>query len=429
MRYDDFVRWQEAHEQNESLNYWKELLKDAPPLLEVATDRPRPATPSYQSGSESLQLKPELRARINELSERAGVRSATTLLAAWQALLARYSDSDDIVVGVAQSGRKLPGTEKLIGPLSNTLVVRTGLGGNPTFGELIERVEERLRAAEAHADVQFEKIVEELQPVRNMSYAPVVQVMFSAGVSEAQTQEWDGVTFEPLALASDSTNLDLKLELSDGPELNAKLSYNADIFDAQTIRSMLQHYEELLEQTVGQFEARLSEFTLLTSRELRQVVGGWSRGADVAMEWQTLPQMFEEQVERSRHDTALVFEGTELSYEQLNQRANQLAHYLKDLGVGADTAVGVLMERSVEMVVALLGVVKAGGAYLPLDPEYPVERLSWMLDNARSPVLLTQQPLKDKLPETTAKVFCLDSDWDTLAHKSTENPINEATFE
>ena len=427
MQYEDFVRWQEEQDWTNGLSYWKELLKDAPPLLEVPTDRARPAMPSYEGRSESLRLQAGLSERIKSLSAQAGVTFATTLLAAWQLLLALYSDSNDIVVGVAQPRRRLHGTEKLIGPLSNTLVLRTAMGGNPTFVQLLERVNEALSAAEAHAEVQFEKLVEELHPNRNLSYAPVVQVMFGAAGSEPQRQEWGGVTFESLEIASESTNLDLRLELSDGPELIARLSYNADLFDAQTIRAMLEHYEKVLEQAVS--GAQLSELTLLTSRERQQVLGEWSRGAEVAVNWQTLPQMFEEQVERSPHDTALVFEGAELSYEELNRRANQLAHYLKDKGVRADTAVGVLMERSVEMVVALYGVVKAGGAYLPLDPEYPVERLSWMLENAQSAVLLTQKHLQDKLPETNAQVLCLDSDWDVVAAKSTDNPVNEATID
>jgi amino acid adenylation domain-containing protein len=428
MQYEDFVRWQEEQDWTEGLNYWKELLKAAPPLLEVATDRARPAMPSYEGRSESLQLQAGLSERIKSLSDEAGVTFAATLLAGWQLLLARYSDSDDIVVGVAQRGRRLHGTEKLIGPMSNTLVLRTGLGGNPTFAELMERVKEAFGAAETHAEVQFEKLVEELHPNRNLSYAPVVQVMFDVAESAPQSQEWGGATFESVQIGSESTNLDLSLELSVGPELNAKLSYNADLFDAQTIRAMLEHYQKVLEQAVEQSGAHLSELTLLTDKERPHVLDLWSQGAEVAVKWQTLPQMFEEQVERSPHDTALVFEGIALSYEELNQRANQLAHYLKDRGVGADTAVGVLMERSVEMVVALYGILKAGGAYLPLDPEYPVERLSWMLDNARSPVLLTQKHLKDKLPETTAKVLCLDSDWAIVAAASTDNPVNDATI-
>jgi len=203
VQYEDFVQWQEEQDQAEGLSYWKELLKDAPPLLEVATDRARPATPSYRAGSESLQFQSELSEGIKELSERIGVRSSTTLLAAWQTVLARYSDSKDIVVGVAQPGRKMRGTENLIGPLSNTVVVRTGFEGNPTFAQLIDRVEETMRAAESHAEVQFEKLVEELHPVRNMSYAPVVQVMFRVGVSELEPREWGGVRFEPLALERD----------------------------------------------------------------------------------------------------------------------------------------------------------------------------------------------------------------------------------
>ena len=427
MQYEDFVRWQEQ-ERTESLNYWKSLLRDAPSLLELTTDRPRPAIRSYQAGSESLQLKPALIERIKELSEVAGVRLSTPLLTGWQVLLARYSESDDIVVGVGRPGRKLSGTEKLIGPLSNTLVLRTGLGGNPTLGQLMERVEEMLCAAELHGELQFEELVEELQPIRDLSYAPVVQVMFSEDGSEPQPQEWGGVRFEPLAIGSESTSLDLKLELSDvGPAFNARLIYNTDLFDADTIRTMLEHYEELLEQTVEQSGARLSELTLLTSRERQQVLGKWSRGAEVAVKWQTLTQIFEGQVERTPQDTAIVFEGAKLTYEELNSRANQLAHHLRARGVGPEIAVGVLMERSLEMVVALLAVLKAGGAYLPLDPDYPVDRLSWMLENAQVPLLLAQQHLTDKLPENIAPVLCLDSDWEAFALESKENPVNETT--
>jgi amino acid adenylation domain-containing protein len=427
MQYADWVRRQEEPERGANLKYWKERLSDAPPLLELVTDRPRLELRSYEGESASRKFKVGLCKKLNELSERVGVKLQTTLLAGWQILLSRYSDSEDIVVGIPQSGRAVPGTERLIGPLSNTLVLRTDLGGEQSFVQLLERVREVVREAEG-APVQFEGLVEELQPLRNLSYAPVVQVMFGKGEGEPEEPEWGGVSFERMALESKSTSLDLQLEIAEVEgELLATLGYNSDVFEAQTIRTMLEHYEKLLEEVVAHPDGRISELTLLTTRERQQVVGEWGQGEAAAVIWQTVPQMFEEQVEHSGENTALVFEGSELSYEELNSRANQLAHYLRAQGVGPEVPVGILLERSVEMVVALLAVLKAGGAYLPLDPDYPVDRLSWMLENSQAPLLLTQQHLTGKLPENIARVVCLDSGSEAFAHGSTENPVNETT--
>ncbi len=410
------------------LSYWKEKLAGSPPLLDLPIDRTRPATGTYRGGHHSLTLSSSLSKSIKALSRREDAPLSMTLLAAFQSLLYRYTEQDDIVVGCPDAGRAKVGTERLTGLFVNTSVLRTDLSGNPTFRELLGRVREVASEAHAHGGLSFEKLAEELRPGGDLNRTPLFQVMFRlrndstepVGVQDFGMDdfEFDGLIARP----------DLALDIVDKPEgLCCSLEYNADLFDASTIKRMAGHFQRLLEGITADSNQSISTLPLLTEAERRQLLVEWNdTRADYPRDL-CIHQLFEAQVERTPDATAVVFEDQQLTYRELNARANQLAHYLRERGVRPDTLVGICAERSLEMVIGLLGVLKAGGAYVPLDPSYPKERLAFMLEDTHVPVLLTQYRLLEDLPRHGAHVFSLDTDWGSLAEESEDNVVSGAT--
>lgn len=352
-----------------------------------------------------------------------------TLLAAFQVLLSRYTNQDDVVVGSPIANRTRVETEGLIGPFFNNLILRTDLSGDPTFRELLERVRETTLGAYAHQDLPFEKLVEELQPERSLSHTPLFQVMFTLLNAPTSTLELPGLTLRPVDVSNGTSKYDLVLDMIEEKEgLQGRLYYSTNLFDATTVGRMMGHFETLLQGILAHPDQRISTLPLLTEAELKQL-SEWNDtqidfGSDVC-----LHSLFEQQVERDPDAVAVRFEDQQLTYGELNGRANQLAHHLQALDVGPDVLVGLCVERSIEMMVGILGILKAGGAYVPLDPEYPQERLAFMLDDSRVPVLLTQQRLVEKLPETVAHIISLDADWDRIARENAENPVSGARAE
>ncbi|MBW4632889.1 MAG: amino acid adenylation domain-containing protein [Iphinoe sp. HA4291-MV1] len=428
IQYADFAAWQREWLSGEvlqtQLDYWKQQLAGAPPLLELPTDRPRPAVQTFQGGIEEFQLSWELTLKLKTLSQQSGVTLFMTLLAAFTTLLSRYSGQEDIVVGSAIANRNHSEIESLIGFFVNTLVLRTQLQGNPTFSELLERVREMTLGAYAHQDLPFEKLVEELQPERSLSYSPLFQVMFILQNTPGEELELPGLTITPFVGQEEVTAThDLLLSMEETEAgLSGELVYNSDLFDATTIARMIAHFQNLLEGIVANQEQSVAQLPLLSTAEQHQLLFEWN---DTQVEYPTdkcIHQLFEQQVERTPDAVAVVFENQQLTYQQLNARANQLAHYLKTLGVEPEILVGICVERSLEMIVGLLGILKAGGAYVPLDPAYPQERLSFMLSDSQVKVLLTQQKLAANLPEHTAPVVCLDADWGVICGQTQDNP-------
>ena len=427
VQYADFAVWQRQWFSGEilktQLDYWKEQLKNAPNLLQLPTDRPRKAVQTFPGRYYYAAFDKELSAELTALSKRSGVTLFMTLVAAFQTLLYRLSSDDDIVVGTPVAGRNRREIEGLIGFFVNTLVLRTNLGGDPSFEELLGRVREVALQAYTHQDLPFEQLVQTLQPTRDLSYTPLFQVMFvldDAGGSSVKLPE---LTVSSYSVELGTAKFDLTLSMektADG--LAGVWEYNADLFDRATIARMAGHFQTLLEAIVANPQQKVSSLPLLTEQERHQLLVDWNNTTKEYPSHKCIHQLFEEQVELTPDAEAVLFEDKQLTYRELNQRANFLAHHLRNLGVGPEVLVGIYVERSLEMVVGLLGILKAGGAYVPLDPAYPPERLAFMLEDASVGVLLTQARLVESLPKYQGRIVCLDTDWEIIERQSEENP-------
>ncbi|HEX8921031.1 MAG TPA: condensation domain-containing protein, partial [Pyrinomonadaceae bacterium] len=426
IQYADFAVWQrewlEGEVLEKQLGYWREQLGGAPPVLELPTDKARPAMQSFSGAVYEFELGQELRKGLEALSRREGATLFMTLLAAFQTLLGRYSGQTDIVVGSPVANRNRAETEGLIGFFVNMLVLRTDLSGNPSFRELIGRVRETALGAYAHQDVPFEKLVEELQPERDMSRSPLFQVVFVLQNAPMPNLELPGLTLSPVEIDSSTTHFDIMLMMEESEHgLSGWIEYNTDLFEETTIRRMQQHLEILLRAVIVNPEQHVSQIPLLDVTERRQLLHDYNQTATDFPRHSSIHQLFEQHASDTPDAVALVFKDQSLSYRELNEKANQLAHHLRKLGVGVETPVAVCAERSIELIVGLLAILKAGGVYVPLDPSYPLERLSLMLDEVQPPVLLTQEHLADELPATWAHVLSLDTDWETIGQESTAN--------
>jgi amino acid adenylation domain-containing protein/FkbH-like protein len=434
IQYADYAHWQREWLQGEvlerQLSYWKQQLAGAPAVLELPADYPRPALQTFRGAHQSLTFSPELTTALKALTQREGVTLFMALLAAFEILLSRYSRQDEIIIGTPIAGRNRAETESLVGFFVNTLVLRTDLSGNPTFAELLKRVREVALGAYAHQDVPFELLVEELQPQRDMSRTPLFQVMMvlhNAPMAESQTKT--GLELGSISIENQTAKFDLTLALSETADgrLHSVWEYNTDLFAPATVERMMKHFEVLLDGVARNPERQLSEFHLLSNEEREQILFGWDSTAEYPQD-KCIHQLFEQQVDRTPNAVAVIIDQEQVTYKDLNERANRLAHHLQSLGVCPETLVGICVARSVEMVVGLLGILKAGGAYVPLDPAYPRERLSFMIEDAQVSVLLTQQALLDSLPSHSGHTLCLDSDWPlAVASSSACNPLSETT--
>ena len=431
LQYADFAVWQRQWLEGEVLEsqlaYWKQQMQGAPALLELPTDRPRPAVQTNQGASQVLVFSELLTGALKALCRQENVTLFMLLLAAFNTLLYRYTGQDDIVVGTTISGRNRAEIEELVGFFVNTLVMRTDVSGNPVFREVLGRVREVALGAYANQDLPFDQLVEELQPERNLSHTPLFQVMFQLQNTPVPSLESPELTFSPLKFNIETTKFDLTLAMMDGEDgLRANLTYNVALFDESTIARMLRHFQTLLEGIVAEPDQRLSDLPLLTEAEQHQLLVGWNATRTDYPKEHCIHQLFEAQVERSPNAIAVVFEEQQLSYQELNIRANQLAHYLQRLGVKPEVLVGVCLERSLEMIVGLLAILKAGGAYVPIDPTYPQERIALIVQDAQLKVLLTQQHLIEHLPKHLTTPILLDTDWEAIARESSRNPISNS---
>jgi amino acid adenylation domain-containing protein len=424
IQYADFAVWQrewlEGQRLEEQLDYWKQQLAGSPPVLELPTDKPRPPVQTYRGAHETLLLSESLSRSLKELSRREGATLFMTLLTAFSTLLSRYSGQADILIGTPIANRTRAETEELIGFFVNTLVLRTRLSGEPTFRELLKRVREAALGAYEHQDMPFEKLVEELQPERSLSHSPLFQVMLDLQNAPMQALELQGLKLTPLEFDSQTAKFDLSLTMGEAETgLSGLLEYNTDLFDAATIKRMLKNFQTLLSSIAANADAPLSRLPLLAEAEKRQLLVEWNdTRTDYASAVGCIHELFEQRAEEAPHAVALCFGEQALSYGELNERANRLAHYLRRLGTGPEVLVGICLERSIEMVVGLLGILKAGGAYVPLAPTHPKERLALMLDDAQVKVLLTQESLLAQLPEHKATKICLDRDWTMIVEES-----------
>jgi amino acid adenylation domain-containing protein len=427
IQYADFASWQRQHLSAEivdsQLSYWKTRLGDSLPVLQLPTDHPRPVTPTFRGAKQYLVLSKNLTEELKTLSQQQGVTLFMTLLAAFKTLLYRYTGQDDIVVGTVAAVRNRPELEPLMGYLLNTLVLRTSVSGRPTFQQFLARVRDVTLGAMAHKDLPFEKLVEAVLSSRDIGQNPLFQVAFSLDPSMPEIEL--GWTLTQSDIDNGTAKFELYLGLEEKPEgLIGRIEYRTDLFDAPTIERMIGHFQTLLEGIVANPLERISELPLLTETERHQLLVDWNDTQTDYPKDKCLHQLFEEQVEQTPNHVAVVFEDQQLTYRELNRKANQLAHYLQTLGVKPEVLVGIGVERSIAMVIGLLGILKAGGAYLPLDPAYPKARLAFMLEEAQVPVLLTQSSLKQKLPETKAQIVCLDVEAKTLSQFAQENVVS-----
>ena len=432
IQYTDFAVWQREWLQGEVLEtqlaYWKQQLAGYPPILNLPTDHPRPAMQTYPGASQSSVLTEELTTGLRSLSRKEGATIFMILLAAFQAMLYRYTTQDDIVVGTPIAGRTRAEIEGLIGLFINTLVLRTDLSGNPTFQELLGRVRETALGAYNHQELPFEKLVEELQPARDFSFPPLFQVMFNMHNFANSDLEMPGLTVEQLLPPELNAQFDLALNAVErNGGIHLKLIYNTDLFEAATVRRMLGHFKMLLEDIVENPNQRLSSLSLLAEDERHQLLVAWNETQRDFPKDLCIHELFEAQIEGTPEAVAVIFEDEQLTYRQLNLRANQLAHYLKKHGIGPETVVGICVERSLEMVVGLLAILKAGGAYVPLDPAYPAERLDFMIKDASMQLLITQKEfMKGHLPSHIEALY-LDEKRNNIAQENTENPTVNTT--
>lgn len=456
IQYGDYVRWQREWLQGDVLEqrlfYWKNQLNNVPKLLNLPTDHPRPTQQSFGGASLSMILSKELSDKLNALSRQEGVTLFMILLAAFQALLYRLSGQDDIVVGSPIAGRNRSEFEGLIGLFLNTLVLHTDLSGNPSFRELLKRVRKVTLGAYAHQDVPFERLLQEMRLERSLSYTPLFQAMFVLLNTPDSELKLSGLTTSWLdnrfKLQRTTSMFDLFLWIYESPDgLYGKVSYNTDLFEAITIQRTIDHFRILLESIVGEPDQSITVFPLLRVEEREQILVEWNNTQTGYPQDRFVHQLFEEQVERTPDAVAVVLERQQLTYRELNTRSNQLAHYLKNRGVGIETPVGICLERPLEMVVGLLGILKAGGVYVPLDPAYPKERLAFMVEDTQMQVLLTQKELINDLSEIIRSeeslsrvehrnskfqgpaVVCVDTDWQDIGMESAQTPVSEATAE
>jgi amino acid adenylation domain-containing protein len=423
IQYADYAHWQRqwltGDVLEKQLNYWKKQLADAPALLELPTDYPRPAIQRFQGQTASLQLSPQLTEQLKNLSQQAESTLFMTLLAAFATLLSRYSGQSDLVIGSPIANRTHRQIESLIGFFVNTLALRIDLNDNPRFEELLRRVKQVALDAYAHQDIPFEKLVEELQPERNLSHSPLFQVMFALQNAPMEPLQLSELNLTPLKYEHVTAKFDLLLSMVEtGQGLAGRLEYNTDLFEPATITRMVGHFQTLLEGIVKSPQQPIAELPLLTETESQQLIAWNNTATDYPVD-QCIHQLFEAQVEKTPDAVAVVFQAQQLTYRELNNQANQLAHHLQALGVKPEVLVGICLERCLEMVIGLLGILKAGGAYLPLEPTYPTARLAFMLEDAGVGVLLTQSSLVSSLPKTIAQVVCLDTDIEK--HLSTHN--------
>lgn len=420
IQYTDFVYWQYSWLQGEVLEhqlaYWRNQLRDLP-MLNLPSDRPRPAVQTYRGATQPLQISPSLTQQLVSLSQQAGVSLFMTLLAAFQTLLHRYTEQDDIAVGVPIANRHHSDLEGLIGFFVNSLVMRSDLSGNPTFRGLLERVRITALKAYEHQDLPFEKLVEALDPERDLSHNPLFQVAFALQNAPVQALELSGLRLDPAPLETASTRFDLEIHLWEPTQglrslwqsqdgLSGFISYSTDLFDSDRIHRLIGHFQTLLAGIVANPEARLSDLPLLTPFEYQQIVA-WNQTETQSTNL-CFHHIFETQVQQSPEAIALVSESECLTYRELDERANQLAQILQQMGVQPNTLVGLAVDRSADMIIGILGILKAGGAYVPLDPNYPEERLHFMLTDTQVPILLTQSWLIASLPTCQAKLLCLE---------------------
>lgn len=426
IQYADFAveqqAWFEKGLFNEQLDYWKKQLAGVP-LLDLPTDRMRPAVRSHRGGAVRFRFSDHLAARVTMFCRQERATLFMTLLAVFQVLLSRYTGESDIPVGTAIANRNAKDIRGLIGLFANTLVLRTDLDGSPTFREVLQRVQGTALEAYRNQDIPFDKLVQEIQPQRDLSWTPLFQVlMLLQSVEQEKVIDMPGLELQKYAPVSPAAKFDLTLQiLHSTAETAGELSYSSELFDAQTAQRIVTHFELLLHQAVQNPACKISDLSLVTEAEQQELLRNRNQTKSPYPS-QSVAEMFEQQAARMPDSPALEHDARQITYGELNRQANSLAHFLQNLGAGPETLIGVCLERGLDMVVALLGILKAGAAYVPLDPGYPRERLQYMVEDSRPAVVLTQEGLNDPWDFCRGRLVRMDRDWDLIARESQDNP-------
>ncbi|HEV2736643.1 MAG TPA: amino acid adenylation domain-containing protein, partial [Longimicrobiaceae bacterium] len=414
VQYADYALWQREHLREGVLEgelaYWRERLADAPALLELPTDHPRPSAQSFRGATEHVQLPPEVLERLRALGRQEGATLYMVALGAFQVLLSRYTGSEDVVVGGPVAGRGRAGVEELIGFFVNTLVLRTDLGGDPSFRGLVGRVREVTLGAYEHQEVPFERLVAELSPERSLSHSPLFQVSFALQNAQGTWGGLAGLSVGGVGAELDFAKSDLSLGLASSPQgLRAGLTYSTDLWEAATMQRLLGHFVRVMEQAAADPDARISQVTLLDEAERRQVVEEWN---DTAADYPRglFHELFAEEAARVPDAPAVAYGARSLTYAELDRRSARVAHHLRRRGAGPEVRVGLCLERGVDLLVGVLGVLRSGAAYVPLDPSHPAGRLAAVLADAGARLLLTEAGLLERLPAFAGATVCLDRD-------------------
>ena len=431
--YSDYACWQiDRYKENsiqKQLVYWKEKLGGKLPVLELPFSKQRPTVQTYKGSNFRCSLSDELSRKLKKGAEQEGATLYMILLAAFKVLLFKYTGQEDIIIGSPVANRNRSELEPLIGFFTNNLVIRTAFNGNSSFRELLRNVRNVTLEAYSNQDVPFEKIVEELNLERDMSRNPLFQMFFSLQDTPVRSASLSGMSISSIDIEGDTARFDLSVDINDsGSGLEVNFEFNTDLFDEDSIKRMAGHYTYLLENLTANFETQIKKFDILSSEESKTLLEGWNN-TRVDFESDLWIRLFENKVSNNPRAIAVVKGDRQLSYGDLDTRANQLANYLVSLGVGPETIVGIYMERSIDMLTALVGVHKSGGAYLPMDPVFPKDRLEFMLDNAQVPIILTDSIIKDTLPLNKAKIICISEQWKEISEQSTEKPENRATLD
>ncbi|MBX7218450.1 MAG: amino acid adenylation domain-containing protein [Blastocatellia bacterium] len=432
IQYADFAEWQRGWMQGEALEtqltYWRQKLHGPLPVLELPTDFPRPPVQTFHGAHFQFELTAGQTAELRQLAHTEQCTLFMVVLAVFKTLLVRYNRSADIIVGTPISGRNRVEVENLIGFFVNTLVLRTDAAGNPTFRKFLHQVRETALEAFTHQDLPFEKLVGEIHPERDLSRPPIFQVMFVFQNTPTATLELPEATCTRIPVETGVAKFDLTLIASEmDAGLTVRLEYNTDLFSPTTIERLAGHFLQLAQGIMAQPDTRLSELPLLLESERQHMLVEWNATTAEFAQDRCFHQLFEAWAEQSPYVIAASFETEQVTYRELNERANQLARLLQKIGIGQETLVGICLERSLEVLVAVLAVHKAGGAFVPLDPDYPTDRLAFMLSDSQVPVLITRDSLLEHLPYHQARLLCIDSDWNVVAREAKENLPPAAT--
>ncbi|MCB1034947.1 MAG: AMP-binding protein, partial [Acidobacteria bacterium] len=425
----DFAEWQ--HEQltagalESHLDFWRQQLEGAPAVLELVTDFPRPAKRSSSGAASKVFLSADVRQRLQQRGAAQGATLYMTLLAAYQVLLWRHSGEEEVVVGSPVAGRPGVETEELIGPFTNTVVRRTSLAGDPTFNELLGKVRAATLDADAHSAMPLERLVEAFAPERSSSYSPIFQVWFVLHNTPPASFELAGVSLEPLELHSGTTRFDLTLSLAEtGDGLEGFVEYSTDLFEAPTIRAFCDQLQVLCEEVAKDPDRPISRLPLITAAQRRELLEGAPQQAAEPRPWPSFEEGLATAARLAPEAPALICGDEELSWEELDRRTNQIAHHLQAMGVGPGTLVGLCLPRSLDLLLAAVGILKSGGACLPLDPKHPEERLEHMLEESEAEALITLDEMLYELPAHAAacSLLCMDSDREELEGAPSDPP-------